>query len=137
MTVGVLIISHSNVGSALLRTAHDTLGACPLHAEVLSVPLHSKVEDVDVMAEVMCMRLNTGDGVLVMTDLYGSTPSNIANRLQAMGEVEVVAGINLPMLLRVMNYFELPLLDLVDKAVSGGYDGIFHCQLERVLRTQD
>ncbi len=130
MTVGVLIISHSSVGSALLRTAHDTLGLCPLHVEVLSVPLHSKVEDVDAMAEVMCMRLDTGDGVLVLTDLYGSTPSNIANRLQEMGEVGVVAGINLPMLLRVMNYIELPLSALVDKAVSGGHDGIFLCPEE-------
>src|SRR3569832_908086 len=69
---------------------------------------------------------NHGDGVLVLSDKYGSTPSIIAARLAADVQVMVVCGVNLPMLVRVMNYPRLSLQDLADKAESGGRDGIFH-----------
>ena len=69
-------------------------------------------------------QLDEGDGVLVLTDAYGSTPSNIACRLGARRQVAVVTGLNLPMLLRVLNYPALPLDELKEKAVSGGRDGV-------------
>jgi len=62
--------------------------------------------------------------VLVLTDLYGSTPSNIAQKLIAQRNVHVVSGLNLSMLIRILNYPQLPLLELSEKAVSGGKDGI-------------
>src|SRR3569623_2802670 len=68
--------------------------------------------------------LNHCDGVLVLTDMYGSTPSNIAGRL-VDDQVMVVCGVNLPMLARVVNYPRRSLPDLADKAESGGRDGIF------------
>jgi PTS system ascorbate-specific IIA component len=69
--------------------------------------------------------LDTGDGVLVLTDLFGSTPSNIAARLLDSSRTRVVTGINLPMLIRVLNYPQLDLASLAAKAVSGGLDGVF------------
>ena len=72
--------------------------------------------------------LDDGDGVLVLTDLYGSTPSNIAASLLGTGAVQVVAGLNLPMLIRVLNYPAEDLPALADKAVSGGNRGILLCR---------
>lgn len=72
-----------------------------------------------------------GDGVLVLTDIYGSTPGNIANRLFDAHGVAVIAGINVPMLIRVLNYPDLSLEELVNKAVTGGHDGIILCKKEQ------
>jgi PTS system ascorbate-specific IIA component len=76
----------------------------------------------------MLRELDAGDGVLVLTDMFGSTPSNIATRLRAPGALAVVAGVNLPMLVRVLNYASLDLQALVDKAASGGARGVLRCQ---------
>jgi len=127
MTVGVLIITHGNIGESLLDTAIKTLGFCPLQTETLSTPQNVDVDEIDALAEIMCTRLNEGKGVLVLTDMYGSTPSNIANRLIRRPEVSVVSGVNLPMLIRVMNYPYLSLPELINKALTGGHDGILLC----------
>lgn len=126
MTVGVLIITHGNIGESLLDTAIKTLGFCPLQTETLSAPQNADIDEIDALAGIMCMRLNEGKGVLVLTDMYGSTPSNIANRLMSP-EVSVISGINLPMLIRVMNYPKLSLPELINKALTGGHDGILLC----------
>lgn len=125
MAVGVLIISHDGIGGALLETARAALGGFPLRCEVLAA---SRDADPDALVDVAraCLgRVDQGDGVLVLTDLYGSTPSNIATRLSGLGGVRIVAGVNLPMLIRVLNYPRLELDALVEKALSGGRDGIF------------
>ena len=82
----------------------------------------------------MVDRLQGGDGVLVLTDMFGSTPSNVASRLMARDGIQIVSGINLPMLLRVLNYPELGLEELVQKAVSGARDGVRVC--EPMARTE-
>jgi PTS system ascorbate-specific IIA component len=127
VTVGVLIITHGNIGESLLETAIKTLGFCPLQTESLSAPQNVDVDEIDALAEVMCMRLEEGEGVLVLTDMYGSTPSNIANRLLTRPGVSVISGISLPMLIRVMNYPTLSLPELINKALTGGHDGILLC----------
>jgi PTS system ascorbate-specific IIA component len=127
MTVGVLIVTHGNIGESLLDTAIKTLGFCPLQTETLSAPPTVDVDEIDAMAQAMCIRLDEGQGVLVLTDIYGSTPSNIANKLLKRKGVSVISGINLPMLIRVMNYPKLPLAELINKALTGGHDGILLC----------
>ncbi len=130
MTVGVLLVTHEGLGEQMLRIAIQTLGFCPLQIETLPVDAACMVEEMDAMAAVMCQRLDEGDGVLVLTDLYGSTPCNIAFRLLSRKGVAAVSGINMPMLIRVMNYSHLSLPELVEKAVSGGRDGIVLCEQE-------
>jgi PTS system ascorbate-specific IIA component len=125
MAVGLLIISHNGIGAALVETALQTLGASPLAVELLSA---SKDCDPDTLFDQACYRMakvDRGDGVLVLTDLYGATPGNIANRLMKTHPVRVVTGLSLPMLIRVLNYPQLPLDQLAEKAVSGGRDGVF------------
>lgn len=68
--------------------------------------------------------LTEDNGVLVLTDLFGATPSNIAAQLVGQGEVRVLAGVNLPMLVKAVCYRAAPLDILVDKALAGGSQGI-------------
>jgi PTS system ascorbate-specific IIA component len=72
----------------------------------------------------MIKTMDKGDGVLILTDMFGSTPSNIAHRLSQAGKVMVVTGLNLPMMIKVMNYPNLNLQQLVDLAVEGGKSGV-------------
>ncbi len=127
MTVGVLLITHGKLGDELLTTAEGMLGICPLQTKVLSVSGDVDLEAMQAQATEACKKLNAGDGVLVLTDIYGSTPSNIANKLLDLPDTTVIAGVNLPMLIRVMNYPALDMQEMVIKAISGGHDGIVLC----------
>ena len=124
MTIGVLLISHQPIGQALLDVSKRALSACPLATHVLDVPLDCEPDEIVSQAESLIRELDTGDGVLVLTDLCGSTPSNIACRLHARKGINVVAGLNLPMLMRVLNYPELELDELTERAIDGGRQGV-------------
>jgi mannose PTS system EIIA component len=128
MSVGLVIITHNRIGAELLATASTTLGGCPLAAAVLPVSSDADPEQLTGKARQMIGEVDQGEGVLVLTDAYGSTPSNVAMRLAQTGAVQVVAGINLPMLLRILNYPRLRLPELTEKALTGGRDGILLCE---------
>ena len=128
MSVGLLLITHDRLGEQLLQTATAMLGLCPLNAEAIAVHGDGDPDAVIGVAEQILTRLQEGDGVLVLTDIYGSTPSNIAMRLLDSHRVTVVAGVNLPMLIRVLNYPRLSLDELAQKALSGGRDGVLLCK---------
>ena len=123
----MLLITHGQVGRALVDTAASTLGFCPLDTAVLSIAPDSDPDLVDKKARYLAQQLDDGEGVLVLTDIYGSTPANIACRLLQQHRVGVVTGVNLPMLIRLFNYPGLSLEELASKAVSGGQDGIRSC----------
>ena len=127
MSVGVLIITHEGIGRSVLEAATRMLGGCPLRAEALAVALEADTEVLRALADQRAGAVDDGDGVLVLTDLYGSTPSNIAASLASRGAVRIVSGLNLPMLVRVLNYPGDDLASLADKAVSGGNRGILLC----------
>ena len=128
MSVSILIVSHGQLAEQLIQIATSTFGGvAPLQCKSLSV---SQTVDPDLVAAAntdMIVKLDQGDGVLIFTDAYGSTPSNIANRLAAIGTSKVIAGVNLPMLLRVFNYPEQSLNELSTIAFNGGQDGIIIC----------
>lgn len=128
MSVGLLLITHNELGSALMETATKMLGHCPLIVETLAVMLDSEPDLLQQQASDMLRDLDQGDGVLVLSDMYGSTPCNIACRLKRLERINVVTGINLPMLVRVLNYPHLDLSQLTAKALSGGCDGIISCK---------
>jgi PTS system mannose-specific IIA component len=125
MTVGVLLVAHGDMGQELIRVARSLLGELPLPAAAVSMP--NDCDDGAAMSRARALidQLDSGAGVLVMTDLYGATPSNICGRLGHLGEhTRRVSGLNLPMLLRVMNYPQQALPDLAQTALSGGRNGI-------------
>lgn len=127
MSVALLLVTHGDIGKAMYDAAVSIIGSCPLRTEFISVMDDGQPEQLIKLSLKQLSALDTGDGVLVLTDMYGSTPSNIACALQHEN-VEVVAGLNLPMLMRIMNYPGLPLHRLTDKAVSGGKEGVMFFQ---------
>jgi PTS system mannose-specific IIA component len=127
VSVGLLLITHNDVGATLVRTATRMLASTPLAIATLGVRDDSDPEVLVAESRRLVARLDQGDGVLVLTDIYGSTPGNIATRLRQAGRVSVVAGVNLPMLVRALNYPGLDLEGLTGKALSGGRDGVMAC----------
>ncbi|MGQ0657396.1 MAG: PTS sugar transporter subunit IIA [Chromatiales bacterium] len=125
MSVGLLLIGHAGIGAALLESVRAVLGSCPLRSEALSASRDCDPDALLQDARALVGALDSGEGVLVLTDLFGSTPSNIAARLLGPARVRVVTGMNLPMLIRLLNYPQLDLDALTDKALSGGRDGVF------------
>lgn len=127
MSVALLLITHNDIGKTIHNAAVSVIGSSPLRTQFLSVDINCKPDDMFLQAQQQVTMLDTGDGVLILTDMYGSTPSNIACAMQTL-HVAVVTGLNLPMLIRVLNYPNLPLNQLATKAVSGGQDGVifFH-----------
>lgn len=127
MSVGLLIITHDEIGEALYEAATAVIGCSPLRTRILSVSFHDSPEQLDAIAQSIIEETDSGDGILILTDMYGATPSNIACKFTQY-PVAVVAGINLPMLIRVLNYPTLNLQELTEKAISGGQDGVILCQ---------
>ena len=117
------------IGGALARTARRMFGYMPLATRILPVTIDASPDALLQEARSLTEEVNEGDGVLVLTDMYGSTPSNIAFGLMQPGHIHVVTGINLPMLIRTLNYPLLDLAALTKKAISGGREGIFCCTL--------
>jgi len=124
MSIGVLIVSHESLGQDMLDISVKTLGTCPLAVDVLGITLDANPDKLAHEAESMATALDSGDGVLVLTDLCGATPANIASHLSRHATMMVVAGLNLPMLIRVLNYPELDLIDIAKRAVDGGRQGV-------------
>ncbi|MDH5325535.1 MAG: PTS sugar transporter subunit IIA [Gammaproteobacteria bacterium] len=124
MTVSVLLITHENLGKILLEITTRVLGVCPLQTDTLCVPFDSDPDQMLAQAQAKVETMNSGDGVLILTDMFGATPSNIAHKLSKPEHVMVVTGLNMPMMMRVMNYPDLTLTQLVEIAVDGGKDGV-------------
>ena len=125
MAVGILLITHEGVGSALLAVATRLLRTLPLKAEALDVPFDGDPDALLPMASAALRRVDGGHGVLVLTDLYGATPSNVAAKVARLGTpVRRVSALSLPMLLRVMNYAELELDELPAVASAGARNGV-------------
>lgn len=128
MTVGVLLITHPGIGNAMLHIATRIIGRTTLPIKCLEVPPDSPLEPVCERARSMLKVLDRGAGVLVLTDLYGATPHNIAQRVACdRPSTTVLSGLNLPMLLRVFNYPDDDLDTLASKAAEGGNRGILGC----------
>ena len=125
MSVGILLITHEGIGSALVATATRLLGQLPLRAEALEVPYDADAEALLPIASAAVRRVDGGAGVLVLTDLYGATPSNLAAKVAQLGtSVRRISAVNLPMLLRIMNYAELDLDELPAVAAAGARNGV-------------
>ena len=123
--IGILIVSHGAFGESLIHSASHVLGKRPLYLRQLGVTVHDDPDAILPVAQDLIRFLDQGAGVLVMTDIYGATPSNIAARLLRPGRVEGLAGVNLPMLIRALTYREAnALLEVRDRALQGATEGV-------------
>lgn len=124
--IGILIIAHGKLGESLIDCASHVMGCTPPQLNYLAVDKQDDPAILVAKAQQLIAELNDGDGVLVLSDMYGATPCNVVTKLIKPGMVEGVAGANMPMLLRTLTYREVPLKVLVEKALSGGREGVVH-----------
>jgi PTS system mannose-specific IIA component len=122
--VGILIVAHGTLGESLIHCASHVLGTRPMHLMQIGVTVHDDPQQILTQANKLVRQLDQGDGVLVLSDVYGATPANIAANLLHSGRVEGIAGVNLPMLVRALTYRQESLKIVVGKAISGGVEGV-------------
>ncbi len=127
MAVGILLVTHPGIGPALIAVATRLLRQLPLKTEAFEISFDADPDALLPAASAALRRVDDGQGVMVLTDLYGATPSNLAAQLARLGTpVRRVSALNLPMLLRVMNYAELDLDELPAVAAAGARNGVIH-----------
>lgn len=125
MSVGVLLVTHEGIGSSMMAAARRVMRVVTLKVGVFEVPW--EVGDGDICTRTLRQELrdlDEGKGVLVLADLYGATPFNLAAEHEPGRTLMRVAGLNLSMLLRVLNYPELGLQELAEVARDGGRSGV-------------
>ena len=124
--VGILIMTHGNLGVTLAECAQHILQRELPHLAVMAVDKNDDPDRKLAEARELVRGLDDGSGVLLLSDIFGGTPSNIASRLIEPGRIEAVAGVSLPMLMRSLCYAGQPLETVVSKAVTGGLEGVMY-----------
>jgi PTS system mannose-specific IIA component len=129
MNVGLLIITHNQIGTELIATASSILGNKLPPIQSISVPAELDPADMGGYADQIrdtIINLTSNQELLIFTDIFGATPNNLARYFANDLSAEVVSGVNLPMLLRVLNYCQQDLGQLVVTAIEGAKKGIVH-----------
>lgn len=129
--IGILIVTHGEIGTSLLDSATQILGARPAQVATLSVWRQDDLDDLVLRARQLMEGIDAGQGVLILTDLFGATPGNVVSKLLQDGRVEGVSGVSLPMLLRVVTGRNGSLAAAVQRALSGGTEGLVHMNTDR------
>lgn len=124
--IGLFLVTHGNYGDALIQCACHVLNQRPPQIMQLGITPQDDPLDVLPLAKSLLELVDTGDGALILTDIYGATPSNIAMKLLQPGRIEGLAGLNLPMLLRALTYRDKDMETLLSRATAGGRDGVLN-----------
>ena len=122
--IGILIITHGTLGESLIHCASHVLNKRPPRLKQLGVTAQDDPGLLLPQARALVKELDEGAGLLILSDMYGGTPSNLAAKLVVPGKIEAVAGVSLPMLIRVLTYRDRDLQTIVTKAISGGCEGV-------------
>ncbi len=126
MTIELILVTHGTIGESLINTIQDTFETLPISTTLLPIfkdcDIEIRMQELDTLIQTKKQH-----DILILTDLYGATPCNLAQQYHTNPNISVVTGVNLSMLMRVMNYPQLPLVELTQKALSGGHDGIKEC----------
>ncbi|KYC29002.1 PTS fructose transporter subunit IIA [Sterolibacterium denitrificans] len=124
--IGLFLITHGSLGESLIQCACHVLGRRPPQIVQLGLAAQDDPAEAVPLAREMLGLVDKGEGALILTDIYGATPANVAAQLLDPGRIEGVTGVNLPMLLRALTYRGQGLEILRGKAVGGGRDGVFN-----------
>ncbi len=124
--IGILLITHGSFGEALVQNACHVLNKRPPQLNQLGVSAQDDPLDLLPLARQMVSLVDSGRGVLILTDIYGATPANLTLKLLEPGRIEGLAGVSLPMLMRALTYREKSMETMLSKAVSGGRDGVLN-----------
>ena len=124
--IGILLITHGTFGESLIQNICHVLNKRPPLIGQFGVAAQDDPLDILPMAKLLLKEVDEGDGVLILTDILGATPANLALKLLDPGRIECVAGVSLPMLLRALTYRKGGMETLLQKAISGGRDGVIN-----------
>ncbi|MCF8150373.1 MAG: PTS fructose transporter subunit IIA [Burkholderiaceae bacterium] len=124
--IGIFLLTHSTYGESLIQCACHVLNKRPERIAQLGVAAQDDPLDAMPLARDLLKLVDGGHGVLILTDIFGATPSNLAMKLLVPGRIEGIAGVNLPMLLRAINYREKDMETLLTRTIAGGRDGVLN-----------
>lgn len=124
--IGIFLVTHTTYGESLIQCACHVLNKRPPQIAQIGIAAQNDPLDALPLAQQLLKLVDHGRGVLVMTDIFGATPANLATKLLKPGRVEGIAGVNLPMLVRALTYRDKDMDTLIAKAVAGGRDGVLH-----------
>lgn len=124
--IGLFLITHGGLGEALVQCACHVMGRRPPQLMHLGVAAQDDPDAALPLARELLAVADKGDGALILTDIYGATPANVAMKLLSPGCIEGVAGVNLPMLLRAISYREKGMDTLLAKTLDGGRNGVLN-----------
>ncbi|WP_066570423.1 PTS sugar transporter subunit IIA [Snodgrassella sp. CFCC 13594] len=102
--IGLMIVTHETLGQAYTQLAEHIFGAMPENVAILSVRQDDQPEAVRAKALVLLAQLDEGHGVLVLTDIFGATPCNVARNLIHNDKMVMITGLNAPMMVKAMQY---------------------------------
>jgi len=121
--IGVIIVTHADFGLSLYKAAEGIVGRQD-QCLTISVTTDHEMNAIFETLEEGIKKVDSGQGVIILTDMFGGTPSNVSLSFLGTRRLEVVTGVNLPLLLKIFGNRELPLDDLARQARSAGQQGI-------------
>jgi len=127
---GLLIIAHAPLATSLKAVAEHAYPDCAAHLLALDVPPDTPIEEVEAQARQLLESVRRPEA-LILTDVFGATPCNIAQRLADGVQVKVVAGVNVPMLWRTLCYVDESLDAVLARAVAGATQGVMQVATSR------
>jgi len=114
--IGALVVTHGQLAQELVAAAEMIVGEFS-HIQAVSIGWHDDVNDARKEIETRLSEVNEGSGVVILTDMFGGTPSNIAFSFHEPGSVDVITGVNLPMILKIASQTEGETLETLAAAV--------------------
>lgn len=124
MNIALFFVSHEGIAGNLLTIAEAIMHQSGTNLDYIEVPMDTPILQIQEKADQQLQQLDLSDGIIFFTDTYGSTPGNIAQQLARAHNSVIISGINLPMVLRLLNYRDNDLQSLIKKAIDGGRKGI-------------
>ena len=128
---GIVIVAHTPIASAMLSFAEHTFGVVPERISAVEVPPHEDTKESFERVVEASKKVDSGNGVLILTDVMGATPANVASKLESAAPsselpspIIVLTGLNLPMLMRCISHRGEGLESVAQKALQGGQNGI-------------
>jgi len=121
---GIVVIAHQNLAHELIRAAVHIMGHPEPNLAGVDISPQWPYEEARERVQAALAEVGDDDGAVILTDMYGGTPANLGMEFLDPGRVEVIAGVNLPMLVRLLTYRTKSLEEQVQKALEGGREGV-------------
>ena len=124
--IGILLVTHGEIGKSFIDCASHILGKSINLLECIPVDPKSNLEECQEFINIEIKNLDTGTGVLILTDIYGATPSNILKKYSSKDNIEVITGLNLAMVIQAITSRDGSLSDTTNKCLESAEDGIIN-----------